>query len=291
MNNFTLMHEHIHLDLSAVKNDSDCLLNCYEQTVRELKDLKEKGVNRIVEVTNVGIGRNIEYTEKVQQETGIKIVSCTGFYKEPFLPKWVHTGSVEDLSCYMTKEIIEGIEGTNRKADLIGEIGSSLNVFTDTEKKIFRASAITSKETGVVITTHTSLGTLGDIQIKIFKDEEVDLSNVIIGHVDLSGDIDYIRKLLDSGVNVEFDTIGKVSYLSDEIRAKILSDLVHEGYQDQILMSMDITRKSHMKAFGGVGYCFLFDSFIPKLYELGVSDKNIVQILEKNPNRLIGAQE
>lgn len=288
MTNFTLMHEHIHLDLSTIKNDPDCLLDCYEHTVSEFKALKKQGVTRIVDVTNVGIGRDIDYVERVQQATGIEILSCTGFYKEPFLPEWVHTASVANLAKFMSTEIVDGCDGSTRKAALIGEIGSSLNVFTPTEKKIFRASAISSKETGTAITTHTSLGTLGEAQIEIFKDENVDLSRVIIGHVDLSGDIDYVRRLLDLGVNVEFDTIGKTSYLSDDIRANQLSTLISEGYQSQIFMSMDITRCSHMKEMGGVGYGFLFESFIPKLIALGVSNQNIVQILDNNPNRLLG---
>ena len=36
---YTLMHEHITIDLSGVKNDIDCRLDCYEETLEEFKQL------------------------------------------------------------------------------------------------------------------------------------------------------------------------------------------------------------------------------------------------------------
>ena len=32
MNGYTLMHEHITIDLSGVKKDTDCQLDCYAET-------------------------------------------------------------------------------------------------------------------------------------------------------------------------------------------------------------------------------------------------------------------
>ena len=34
---YTYMHEHMTIDLSGVKKDEDCHLDCYEETVKELK--------------------------------------------------------------------------------------------------------------------------------------------------------------------------------------------------------------------------------------------------------------
>ena len=81
MNGYTLMHEHITIDLSGVKKDTDCQLDCYAETVEEFKKLYEYGVRRIVDVTNDGMGRNPQYVENVEKETGIRIVHSTGFYK------------------------------------------------------------------------------------------------------------------------------------------------------------------------------------------------------------------
>ena len=50
---YTLMHEHTTIDLSGVKGDTDCCLDCYEETAEEYRWLYEIGVRRIVDVTNV----------------------------------------------------------------------------------------------------------------------------------------------------------------------------------------------------------------------------------------------
>ena len=72
---YTLMHEHVTIDLSGVKNDQDCHLDCYEETVKEFKKLYACGVRNIVEVTNIGMGRNIQYIQNVEKETGIHIIN------------------------------------------------------------------------------------------------------------------------------------------------------------------------------------------------------------------------
>ena len=53
-------------------------------------------------------------------------------------------------------------------------------------------------------------------------------------------------------------------------------------------MSMDITRKSHLKANGGIGYAYLLDSFIPELKAGGVTEEFINKMLVENPQRIFG---
>ena len=285
--NYTLMHEHIFIDLSVIKKNDDCRLDCKEETIKELKKLYKNGVRNIVEVTNIGIGRDIEYIEEVSKESGMNILIATGFYKEPFLPEEVSTKTVEELAQKLIKEITIGVDGTRKKASIIGEIGTSKGKMTKLEEKVFRASAKAQIETGVPITTHTTLGTYGLEQVMLFQKLEVDLKKVIIGHVDLSGNEKYIETLLETGVNIEFDTIGKLSYLSDEVRADILASLISKGWEDKIVLSMDITRKSHMEYLGGVGYNYLFETFIPMLEERGVGKGSIEKMLRDNPNRIL----
>ncbi len=180
-------------------------------------------------------------------------------------------------------EIVEGIRGTDAKAELIGEIGTSYNKWTETEQKVFEAVVVAHKQTKKPISTHTSIGTLGHEQVEFFKKHEVDLNRVVIGHVDLSGDADYILKMLREGVYVEFDTIGKENYMPDRVRAEMLKKIQAKGYIDKVLLSMDITRKSHLVYKGGVGYSYLIDTFIPLLQTYGITDESIDKMLIKNP--------
>ncbi len=277
------MHEHTTIDLSEVKNNEDCQLDVFSETVREYKKLYEKGVRNIVDVTNFGMGRNIPFVQKVAEESGINIIHATGFYQETFYPIQVFRESREELAERMINDITVGIKGTDVKAEIIGEIGTSHNKWTETERKVFEAVVIAHKETNKPITTHTTLGTLGHEQVAFFKENGVDLSRVIIGHVDLTGDADYIIHMLKEGAYVEFDTIGKENYMPDQVRADILKKIQELGLIDQVLVSMDITRKSHLEYQGGLGYAYLLDTFIPLLERSGITDESIDKVLVKNP--------
>ncbi|MFS0750474.1 phosphotriesterase [Oceanobacillus sp. 1P07AA] len=279
----TYMHEHTTIDLSEVKNSEDCNLDILEETVNEYKKLYDKGVRNIIDVTNFGMGRNIPYVQKVAEESGINIVCSIGFYQETFYPIQVFRETKEQLAERMIKDIYEGIKGTDIKAGIIGEIGTSHNKWTETERKVFEAVIIAHRETGTPITTHTTLGTLGHEQVAFFKKKDVNLNRVIIGHVDLTGDSDYIFHMLDEGAYVEFDTIGKENYMSDKTRANILKEIQDKGFINQVFLSMDITRKSHLEYQNGIGYSYLLDQFVPLLEQTGVTEASIEKLLIKNP--------
>src|SRR5699024_2034711 len=229
------------------------------------------------------MNRNPKYVDKVAKQSGINIVQSTGWYQDKFLPDYIYTKTVDELAEMMLQDICKGIDGTDIKAELIGEIGTSKNKMTERERKVFEASVLTQKETGVPITTHTTLGTYGKEQVAFFKKMNADIERIVIGHVDLTGDADYVLELLNQGVYVEFDTIGKENYMPDQVRLEMLKKIEQAGYIDKIFLSMDITRKSHLEYKGGLGYSFLLDNFIPLLQEGGISETFIEKMLITNP--------
>ena len=284
----TYAHEHIPIDRSEVIEDEDALLDSQQLVIQELKELYKKGVRNIVEATCRGIGRNVAYAQKVATETGINIVQATGWYQSAFLPIEVYQLSVTQLAEMMIKDITIGIKNTDIKAGIIGEIATTKNRWTEQEEKVFNAAVIASKETHTPIMTHTSIGTLGHEQVEFFQKKHANLSKIIIGHVDLTGNPNYVLEMLKTGINVEIDTIGKNNYMSDAKRVDIIKAAQDAGFTDQIVMSMDITRKSHLKANGGIGYAYLLDSFIPELKAGGVTEGFINKMLVENPQRIFG---
>ncbi|MBU3145817.1 phosphotriesterase [Clostridium sp. CF012] len=286
LNGITYAHEHITIDLSGPKKDEDCKLDTMEEIIKELKELKSKGVSNIIDVTNRGMGRNIEFLTKVKDETGINILSSTGYYKSPFFPEEVYKLSIKELAHIMLMEITDGIDNTGVKADIIGEIGTSKDNILPEEEKVFRAASMVHVETGKPIVTHTTLGTLGLEQLKIFKEYGVNLDKVVISHVDLSGDLDCILRLIDSGANVAFDTIGKINYQPEAVRVNLLKELSKRGLSEKIVLSMDITRKSHLKYLNGLGYSYLLDNFVPLLRKGGISEAQIDNMIKNNALRI-----
>lgn len=287
---YTLMHEHTTVDLSKIKNDPDAHLNAFENTVQEFKKLYGLGVRNILDVTAIGMGRNVAYTEKVAELTGIHIIHSTGFYKEPFLPDFVYSKSIEELADLMLKEIHEGIEGTQVQAGCIGEIGTSFNEMTKMEKKVFDAVILGSKQCDVMISTHTTLGTYALEQARYLVDNGVKPGRIVIGHMDLSPNLNTIKSVLETGVYVAFDTIGKDTYFPDESRAEFLLEPETLGYLNQVVLSVDITRKLHLEKNGGAGYAHLFTKFLPRLKEKGLQETSIIQMLVENPNKLLSGK-
>ena len=288
MNGYTLMHEHTTIDLSGVKKDLDCQLDCFEETLKEFQELYTHGVRRIVDVTADGMGRNTAYVNEISERSGIQIVHSTGFYKEPFLPERVYNQSVQEMADWMIDEIRNGIDG-GCKPGMIGEIGTSKNTMTPTEKKVFDASVIAARETGLPIYTHTTLGTYAIEQAAYFAETGLPMDRIVLGHIDLSGDLDYIRRVLDSGITIGFDTVGKNNYFPDAKRVEFLLALEAEGRLDQIVLSEDLTRKSHLKFKGGIGYSYLFETFIPMLKAAGFKQESLDKMLIHNPTRILGA--
>ena len=280
------MHEHLGVYLSGEMGDPDCLLDQFDNIAEELTDLAEKGLKRIVDMSCRGMGRKYDFLDRMEKLTGIKILVSTGFYKDPFMPPVVNESSVKKISEIMIGDIENGAEGSSRRAEIIGEIGTSQNKMTPNEEKVFRAAAMAHEKTGVYISTHTTLGTMGWEQIYLLKSLGVNTEKIIIGHLDLSDSEELLLRALDEGVYIGFDTIGKTKYLSDETRIDFIKTCCGRGYSRQLLLSMDIGRRSDLKANGGIGYAYLADSFLPGLREAGITDEAIEDMLVNNPNRI-----
>ena len=282
---YTWVHEHLHIDLSGFKNNLDCRLDQYDLICQEMKDLRASGVSNIIEMTNRYMGRNPQFMLDLMRDTGINVVACTGYYQDAFFPEHVAAHSVEQLAQEMVDEIVIGIDGTELKAGIIAEIGSSEGVITPLEEKVFIAAARAHIETGRPISTHTSFSTMGVEQLVLLQAHGVDLSRVTVGHCDLKDNLDNILRMIELGAYVQFDTIGKNNYYTDEKRIAMLHAIRDRGLLSHVMLSMDITRRSHLKANGGNGYDYLLTTFIPQLRQSGFSQADVDTLLRDNPSK------
>ncbi|WP_426578207.1 phosphotriesterase-related protein [Xenorhabdus stockiae] len=280
---YTYVHEHLHIDLSEAKGTLDCRLDQYELIVDELRHLHALGLRNIVEVTNRYMGRNASFLLNLVRDTHINIIASTGYYKRPFFPAHFSTLSIQDIAEEMITEIETGIDGTELKAGIIAEIGSSLGVITEDEQKVFAAAALAHHATGCPISTHTTLSTMGREQLALLKGFGVSPESVAIGHCDLKDNLDTIIPLLEEGAWVQFDTIGKNNYYPDSGRIAMLQALARRGLLDRVMLSQDITRRSHLKSNGGIGFDYLLTVFVPMLLTAGFTQTQIDRMLRDNP--------
>ncbi|BDQ84276.1 hydrolase [Escherichia coli] len=205
----------------------------------------------------------------------------------------------QEMNDLMTRGVRNVIEMTNRymgrnaqfmldvmrETGIIAEIGSSEGKITPLEEKVFIAAALAHNQTGRPISTHTSFSTMGLEQLALLQAHGVDLSRVTVGHCDLKDNLDNILKMIDLGAYVQFDTIGKNSYYPDEKRIAMLHALRDRGLLNRVMLSMDITRRSHLKANGGYGYDYLLTTFIPQLRQSGFSQADVDVMLRETPSQ------
>lgn len=156
------------------------------------------------------------------------------------------------------------------------------------ERNVLAAAGMAGYKTGCAVTTHCQLGRLGLEQSALIQKQGINPDKIILGHIDLSDDREYQKSLLDTGVNIGYDTIGKTSYLSDERRADNLMWLLEKGYEDHILLSQDISRKSYMAGQGKYdGYTTVMKKFVPMLRERGITEETLRKLLVSNPARIV----
>ncbi|PPA69165.1 phosphotriesterase family protein [Jeotgalibacillus proteolyticus] len=282
----TMIHEHLVFDLSEVRGekDADSKLEKSPALDQEIKRIIESGCNTVVEVSNIGMGRDAKAMFDIAKKHNLVIIASTGFYKESVYPSFVFEKTKEELAEIMIREIEDGMDDTTIKAGLIAEIGSSYQEITETEKKVFEAAILAHKKTGAPISTHCEIGTMGKGQLDLFQENNADMSRISFGHQDLNENIEEQLELLKSGAFIQFDTVGKNSYRKDSDRLSNLIELLNFGYEDQLMLSCDITRKSHLKSYG---YNHLFEDFIPALLNNGVKEETIDKMLVQNPRRFL----
>lgn len=284
-------HEHLKLDLATTERP-ERKLDLYTEIAQELQTLKSLGVNKIMEVSNLGMGRDLAFIERLERETSIEVWMSTGFYKEPFLPAYFYTKTDAQLIQILCDEINlgmmyldESLPRSTRKAKIIGEFGSSHAYISPAEKRLFNICCEAHKQTQLPLVTHTTLATMGLEQIEIFKSHNIDLSHCVLSHIDLCHDIKHILKILESGVNIGFDTVGKENYQPDNIRLDYLEEIIKHGHIQQVMLSVDITNNSQLKAAGGIGYTYLIESFLPKVNARFGADITATLMLD-NPTRI-----
>ncbi len=299
-------HEHVICDqrkgdrLHLVANTREIdktymILDDYEREVKELRAYYTAGGRALAEVTTSGWGRDVATLARLSQETGVHIIATGGFYTEPCLPKEVDEWSIAQLTDWLIQEITEGVDGTNIKVGLL-KSGIYRSRVEGPELKGLRAVARASAATGVAITTHTTGsrryeipgGNIGAQQLKVIKEEGASPHRLIIGHIDERPNINFLSDLAAEGCYIQFDTIGKLRWMRDETRVAFMRELIKRGHLERILVSTDRCRKVELyREMGGLGYTYIFESFIDTMKRGGMSQGEIDTILIKNPARAL----
>ena len=215
----------------------------------------------------------------------MKLVLGAGWYRERLYPREVFEKTVPQLAEVLIDGITTGVDGTDVRAGVIGEIGTERGAITPAEERVFRAAARAHRATGVAILTHTThFGELALDQIDLLADEGVEPDRIIISHLGDRVDTTLLLEIARRGVYMSIDNIGYsgIGYPDDAIRAANVMTLVRAGYGDRVVLGSDIAAKTQLATFGGHGYAWLLRSFVPMLEEAGLDGSEIAALTGGN---------
>jgi phosphotriesterase-related protein len=263
---------------------------------------KGHGVQTIVEPTAMFGGRDVRFMKQVADQTGVRVVACTGIYSYDHLPHYFANRDVDVMADHFVEDIERGIQGTDIKAAFLKCAADAAGV-TENVEKIHRAVARASVQTGAPIMAHSmpAVGT-GPRQVEIFLEEGVDPARVQIAHCGDSEDVGYIEGLLASGVYVGLDRYGLEMYLPIDRRNATAAELLRRGHAERLMISQDFCASidwfppEAAEVFESSGairnwsMTLVFEEVVPALRELGVMDDAVFQtIFAENPRRWLTA--
>ncbi|WP_251447606.1 phosphotriesterase [Microbacterium sp. USTB-Y] len=320
-----LMHEHLFLDLRrpawgrrpgedapeaaeplSLKNlartrqggplAANDLIGDVAEMLPEVLAFRDAGGGTIVDVTSRPIGRDPRSLRRIARASGVQVVMGAGWYSPRFHPPEMDRRTVDDLTAETVHDIVVGADGTGIRSGVIGEIGAENLPLTDNEWKITRSAARAGRITGAPLTFHC--GGHGDERLRVLEaiaEEGLGADRVVFGHVnDLAVEQAAALPLLRRGATIEFDFLGTTGSrrlhrlpIGDHRVARGVAELVDAGFAGQLLLAHDVCQRIQLQQYGGQGFTYISDHFLPALRRHGVPEDAITQIMVGNPARLL----
>ncbi len=303
----TLIHEHFFSGDEAVTaqwphvRDRDLE---YSLALQAAEAVKGHGVKTVVEPTAMLLGRDIRTLMRLASDTGLQIVPCTGIYTYDHLPQFLLNRSADFIADLFVHDIEAGIQGTEVRAAFIKCAADEPGV-NERIEKVHRAASRASVRTGAPIMAHSrpASGT-GPRQIEIFREEGVAPEKIQIAHTGDTDDLDYIERLLETGVWIGMDRYGIDIFLPTDRRNATVLALLERGYAERMFLSQDFDIPiaagldwyppemiEQMQAVGAApdwSMTFLFEQVIPALKLGGMTQAQLETMLIDNPARWLG---
>jgi phosphotriesterase-related protein len=300
-----LVHEHVRFRDEAVaaewpdRYDEQAELDAALDAVRAAKS---RGVQTIVDPTAMFGGRDVRFMKRVADETGVRIVACTGIYSYDYLPHYFENRDIDVMAEHFVSDIERGIQGTEIRAAFLKCAADAAGV-TEHVEKIHRAVARASVQTGASIMAHSMPAVAtGPRQVEIFLEEGVDPARVQIAHCGDTDDVAYIEGLIERGVYVGLDRYGLEMFLPIAARNAAAAELLRRGHSGRLMISQDYCAtidwfpaeaEAVFESQGAIrnwSMTLVFDEVVPALRELGVMDDNAFQtVFVENPKRWLTA--
>jgi len=265
--------------------------------IQELQSFAAAEGSGVVEVSmHMRLGSPVDM-QRISRRTGVHIMLGCGWYVHASHPAYVAQESEDELAARLIQELEHGVDGSDVRATVIGEIGTSATI-TNRELRCLRASGTAAALTGAAIIVHLDPQAQNALEVvEVLTSRGVAVERIVLGHMDLQDDLGYLRQAADSGANLSFDTFGTECHWNglwqlrdptDEERIQRLVHLLEAGFEGRLVLSHDVFLKTLLRRYGGLGYDHLLRRIVPHLQaRYGVSQETTRKLLCDNPRRLL----
>ena len=282
-----LEHEHLLVDfIGAEKYSHDRWSEeeAFHMILPYLNEARAAGVKTFFDCTPNYLGRDAKLLVRLSQASKLNIVTNTGLYggsDNNYLPAYAFTESAEQLSQRWITEFEKGIDGTSVRP---GFIKTSVNpgTLSDISKKLITAAALTHKATGLTIASHTGPAIPALEQLDLLKQLGVRPKAFIWVHAQNEKQKQNFVVAGRLGAWISLDGVNEENI---QWYVDVLTFLKSEQLLHRVLLSQDAGWFDPGKPDGGTFRPFttLFQKLIPALKSAGFSQKQINQLLIKNP--------
>ncbi|HOK46777.1 MAG TPA: hypothetical protein PLA43_09765 [Bryobacteraceae bacterium] len=261
----TLVHEHILVDFGGIVSPGRYSRAEVVRIARpKLEEVKKLGCQRFLECTPNYLGRDPELLARLSDAVGIEIWTNTGIYgaaDRKAVPSFVHSLTAERLARRFISEATNGIGAMKPRFIKTGVQTSPLD---ELDRKLVRAAAIASRETGLTVASHTGTGRAALEELEIFADEKVSAEKFVWVHANAEKDRSIHEKVARAGGWVEFDGVSEsgAAWHRDCIRWMAERNLL-----GKVLISQDSGWYNVGEPGGGNfrGYTYIYTGFLPLL--------------------------
>jgi phosphotriesterase-related protein len=276
-----LVHEHVLVDFSGgTQYDVN---EAFRAAKPHLEAIQRLGCRRFQDATPNFLGRNPRLLARLSDATGIEIWTNTGLYAAAdfkYLPPFAGAETAEQLARRWIQEARHGVDGIKPK---FIKLGVNRGPLTEVERKLARAGAFTSSETGLTIAAHTGNGIAAMEQIEIVTAAGLPASRFVWVHAQSERDHKFHGQAARAGAWVEFDGVGAKSadWHLECVRWMADRNLLH-----RTLLSQDSGWYRVGEPRGGDfrPYTFIYTDFLPRLEKAWVT-----RLMVENPVTAYGA--
>ena len=290
----TLMHEHVLVDfigadqVSPQRYDAN---QAFTSVLPHLLQARKNGCRTLVECTPAYLGRDVVLLRRLSEASDLHILTNTGLYgaaKDKHLPRYAFTESAEQLATRWTREFEHGIDGSSIKPAFM-KIGVDEAPLSEVDRTLVRAAAITSRNTGLPIASHTGTGLAAIAELEVLDQARVPASSFIWVHAQSERDPAFHTRAAKAGAWLEFDGISETSVAR---HVELVAQMKAQGLLGRVLVSHDAGWYRVGEPGGGQFRPFdtLFTKFIPALTAAGVTSGETNSLLVENPRQALTAR-